>query len=35
MPGGFDYFDADPVVILIVILILQQVGRGVLGHNYS
>lgn len=32
--GGFDYFDADPVVILIVILILQQVGRGVFGYDY-
>ncbi|MBM7622841.1 hypothetical protein JOC26_000372 [Sporohalobacter salinus] len=34
MPGGFDYFDADPVVILIVILILQQVGKGVFSYDY-
>lgn len=26
---GYDYFEADPVVILIVILILQQIGDGI------
>ncbi|MBM7622836.1 hypothetical protein JOC26_000367 [Sporohalobacter salinus] len=34
MPGGFDYFEADPVVILIVILILQQIGNGIFRYDY-
>ncbi|ADL12890.1 hypothetical protein Acear_1377 [Acetohalobium arabaticum DSM 5501] len=30
-----DYFKADPITILIVILILQQIGGGVLsGFDY-
>ncbi|MBM7624925.1 hypothetical protein JOC26_002509 [Sporohalobacter salinus] len=31
---GYDYFNADPVVILIVILILQQVGDDIFRYDY-